>query len=137
VRAGAMNIQRDGIRNGRLEEWVLRLLLVVFALRALVPPGYMPELSALSKGVLKVVICTASGTKTVDADEPDHPNPAPHHDQPCAFAGLVAFDVPQLEPVAVQNAVARSAGLIAPLAVSLPPARAGPILGSRGPPSNS
>lgn len=132
-----MNIQRDGIRNGRLGEWVLRLLLVVFALRALVPPGYMPELSGLSKGVLKVVICTASGTKTLDAGGQDHRSPASHHDQPCAFAGLVVFDVPQLEPVAVQHAVASSADLIAPLAVSLPPARAGPILGSRGPPSNS
>lgn len=129
-----MNILRGGIKRGGVAQWVLSLLVLAFAVRALVPPGYMPE---FSQGVFKVVICTASGSKILHDSEHDNPQAPSHHGQPCAFAGLAVFDVPQFEVVAFRPVVANDAGLIAPLAVSLPPARAGPPLGSRGPPSIS
>ncbi|MGL4396181.1 MAG: DUF2946 family protein [Hyphomicrobium sp.] len=135
-----MNIPRDGIRNRVLRVWVVRLLVLAFAFRALIPVGYMPDFSALSNGVLKVVICTANGSKTVDIDadgklQPANPNAHDHH--PCAFTGLAAIDLPQPHAVVVKHTIAVEAVLIARLAVVLPPVRAGPQLGSRGPPSTS
>lgn len=131
-----MSILRGDIKRG-WSEWVVRLLVIAFAFRALVPLGYMPDFSALSKGVLKVVICTGSGSKVVnlDADGKPHPQPqkAPHGDQPCSFGGLVALDLPAFDFVPV-SAFSQHETVLPRLAVTIPPARAGPALGSRGPP---
>jgi hypothetical protein len=101
----------------------------------------MPDFRALSQGTFKVVICTASGSKTLEVDSQGTTHPAApgtnHNDQPCAFTGLAALNLPQLDIVTFEPVLAADAPLLAPLAVTLPPVRAGPILGSRGPPSYS
>ncbi len=136
-----MSLLRGGIKDRWGGEWVIRLLLLSFALRALVPLGYMPDFHALSQGTFKVVICTASGSKTLEVDSQGKILPATpgktHNDQPCAFTGLAALNLPQLDIVTFEPVLADDAPLMAPLAVTLPPVRAGPILGSRGPPSHS
>lgn len=120
-----------------LNGWVARLFLAVFMLRALIPVGMMPDAQAAAEGILKVVICTPAGAKTValGADgQPVQDQGAIHHDQPCAFSGLatvalVAPDAPLLlAPIEV------TLQTVPALAVTLPPSRAGPPLGSRGPP---
>lgn len=51
------------------------LLLVLFALRAIIPVGYMPDPSALQDGRFEIVVCTPAGLKTItvspDAAGPD------------------------------------------------------------------
>lgn len=124
---------------------MIRLLLAAVVLRALIPVGFMPDFSAAANGVFKVVICTASGTKyvTVDADgQPVDSAPlsgqkAQHQDEPCAFAGLLPIAIAALEAphlIVPQFDVAKI-GVSAD--VTLPPARAGPVLGARGPPQFS
>lgn len=124
--------QIEGVR-----ELVLHLLVVAFALRALIPTGYMPDFSALSNGVMKVVICTASGAKTLDLKLGDDPQPADHSGQPCSFAGVTAVTLPTIEIAAVEFPVATQARVNRPAQVMLPPVRAGPPVGSRGPPEIS
>jgi hypothetical protein len=112
------------------------LLLVAFVARALVPAGYMPDFSARSDAGLKIIICTAAGAKTLLLDESGTPSPSPdsnYPDQPCAFAGLAAVALPALLPLT--NAIEFEPVAFAPHAIAdRPPARAGPALGSRGPP---
>jgi hypothetical protein len=45
--------------------WIARLLLVLFALRAAIPAGYMPDADALRDGRFEVVVCTPTGLKTI------------------------------------------------------------------------
>lgn len=135
-----MDRLRGGIRTGSWSAWIVHVLLLAFALRALVPAGYMPDFGALSKGVYKVVICTSAGSKsiTVDADGHSVPdNSGAHGDQPCAFSGLAAKALPNPQSIAIALPLLREADQFEVLSVVLPPARAGPVLGSRGPPLNS
>lgn len=131
--------------NGAAKGWMIRLLLAVVVLRALIPVGFMPDFGAAANGVFKVVICTASGTQLValDADGqpikgvPSSDQKAQHHDEPCAFAGLVTVAA---APIDTPHIIIpqRDAGVtIVAADVTLPPARAGPPLGSRGPPQFS
>lgn len=116
--------------------WIAHALLLAFVCRALVPAGFMPDFGALTKGVFKVVICSAGGSKVValDADgKPAHTSGA-HASQPCAFSGLAAVAAPDLGPDLHHPAFAQTAIAKANTATALPPARAGPVLGSRGPP---
>jgi hypothetical protein len=75
------------------------LVLVAFAVRALVPVGFMPDPRAAIAGSLEFVICTPSGLKTVTLrlepqPQPDASSqlpvaPADHRvGEPCAFIGL-------------------------------------------------
>ena len=135
-----MSIRRDGFRFDVLRRSAASLLLLAFALRALVPIGYMPDFSATSKGVFKVVICSAMGAKTILLDVDGKPTPDQKnsdHDQPCAFAGLAAVGLPtpDVAPLAVPEF--HFSNLIPRLAHQMPPSRAGPQLGSRGPPQVS
>lgn len=124
--------------NRRLRAGIAQILLLAFALRALVPVGYMPDLAALSKGTLQVVICTANGSETVllDAGGKTHKKTNSHADQPCAFSGLhaAALTASVAEPAKPAIEVSRLKFAFEAL---LPPARAGPALGSRGPPTLS
>lgn len=135
-----MSIRGDDIDTGILRRWVAHLLLIAFIVRALVPAGYMPDFSAAAKGVFKVVVCSAMGAKSISFDADGKPVPnqqADHPDQPCAFTGMASLALPSSDatPV-VMRALQRSIS-IPHLAVQLPPSRAGPPLGSRGPPQIS
>lgn len=76
-------------------------LFCALLLRAMLPPGYMPDLSALGEGGLPLVICTGAAqnvTLLLDADgkpvkTSDMPAPS---DVPCLFALLAALPVPLL-----------------------------------------
>lgn len=135
-----MSIRGDGTGNGAMRRWVAHLLLLAFVARALVPVGYMPDFSAASKGVFKVTICSQMGNKTISLDVNGKPVPKQqgnHQDQPCAFTGMAAAAVPVLDHIPFSAPVFEVSPLIPLLAVQLPPARAGPQLGSRGPPKFS
>ena len=74
------------------------LIVMVFAIRALVPTGYMPGAVALTDGLLTVVVCTSSGAKLITIgddgepltnpsnNEPDHDNAA----EPCPYGPMPA-----------------------------------------------
>lgn len=114
--------------------WVLRALIVVaFALRAVVPAGYM--LASAGKGAT-VVLCSAQGSINVQIDPvtghvtviKKAPGQAPDRDDPpCAFAALakVAIDAPVLSlalPVEHATPFVTPAQYLAPgLGLSAPP----------------
>jgi hypothetical protein len=132
-----MNVLGHNIRMSALRGWVVRLLLFSIALRALIPLGYMPDVSAASKGVFKVVICTSTGTLLVDLDGDGLPvkhNDQEHHDAPCAFSGLGHIGLPVVEFLALQPLILTAAAIEFASTPHLPPARAGPAHGSRAPP---
>lgn len=132
-----MGIRGDRITAGVVKQWLMRLLLLSFVVRALIPLGYMPDASAAAKGVFKVVICSALGAKMVTLDEDGRPVPShddQQHESPCAFAGIAAVALPMPESFALIVPTLAIAEPLASMAVQLPPARAGPVLGSRGPP---
>lgn len=123
-----------------------RLTLLLFALRALLPVGFMPDLGLLKQGGFQIVLCTAQGPTavTVDADgEPVDPDGGGHDPADAAFAKdcpfgtafAKAFDVPTLVAtgfLAVPAAVATAA----PRPLDLRPPPQGPPLGSRAPPTH-
>lgn len=122
--------------------WISGVLLLTLAMRVLIPAGYMPDFAALARGTLKVVVCSANGPRELAIDltgQPAHDKSAPakHSGEPCAFAGLAAATPPPdviLAPIAFL--AAPTAHAAAPASI-LPPARAGPALGSRAPPALS
>lgn len=133
------NCNRFGTTGWRVH--LVRVLLAAFALRAIIPVGYMPDLTAVSNGVLKIVICSSDGIKTValNADgtpaAPDRHGEA--HKHPCAFSGIgglilaaaIAPPPPMSFDVREQSMPRYAADLL--------DHRAGPPLGSRAPPSLS
>ncbi len=132
-----VNFGGKSIAHGALRQWVASLLTLLFVARALIPVGYMPDFSAATKGVFKVVICSAFGAKTVALDADGTPIPHPkgdQHEQPCAFTGMAAVSLPVADAMPVEARDFQVLAVIPRLAVQLPPARAGPQLGSRGPP---
>lgn len=65
--------------------------IVAMAFRGAIAPGYMPDTSAAAAGIFKLVICTATGVKTVflndrqgSPDTSDHPSAV----EVCPFATL-------------------------------------------------
>ncbi|NOT72588.1 MAG: DUF2946 domain-containing protein [Hyphomicrobium sp.] len=135
-----MSIRGDGFKFGVLQRWVTRLLLLAFVGRALVPVGYMPDFSAASNGVFKVVICSAMGAKTIALDGSGKQLPDQEdvkHNQPCAFTGMAAVALSALDAIPLEVKEFQTPTFTPRLAVELPPARAGPQLGSRGPPQLS
>lgn len=119
---------------------IVRVVLAAFLLRALIPAGFMPDFGAASRGVFQVVICSANGLEHLTLDvngKPVHEQKSSHQHQPCAFSGLAAVALPDLAAGQVNAPDHRVIGLIAYRAIGLPPARAGPPLGSRGPPQIS
>lgn len=135
-----MNIRGGGITIGGLKRWLAHLLLLAVAVRALIPIGYMPDFAAAGDGVFKVVICSGMGAKQVALDADGKPLPdqqASNDGQPCAFAGVAVVALPILDALPLPAPDFQTAALSARTAVDLPPARAGPALGSRGPPQVS
>ena len=142
---GHMSFAYSGYMSGqgtisalrRVRVWLGHALLVAFVLKALIPAGFMPDFSGADGGPFKIVICTANGTKIVDADVDGTPHDgsvAKHMGEPCSLGSLAAFTPPDL--LATVASPATDAASLAPLqlSVSLPPARAGPANGSRAPP---
>ncbi|CAN5753082.1 hypothetical protein BH09PSE5_BH09PSE5_05030 [soil metagenome] len=132
--------------------WLVVLLL---ALRAFVPSGFMPSVDALRDGRFEMVICSGTGgmrTIVVDShgelvtnhrgnadgdNESDSQDDQSLHLEQCPFGAMAsAVPLPSLAPT-MQGAVLTAT--ITPLAIrndSRPPMPAqGPPLGSRAPPS--
>lgn len=117
--------------------WLGHALLFAFVLKALIPAGFMPEFSGPDGGSFKIVICTANGTKILDADADGTPHDgslAKHMGEPCALGSLTALTLPDMLATVAGPTIATQSLLPFELAVSLPPARAGPANGSRAPP---
>ncbi len=124
-------------RQGTFRFWAVHLLVCCFALRALIPAGFMPDFSAAAEGKLRVVICSAQGSKTLTialGDAGSH-QPATHHGQEiCPFAaaplaGYQAADLPLLTSLAFVSVPSTL-----PHDDQVVVRRVGPPLGSRGPP---
>ena len=120
--------------------FMARLTLVLFALRALVPVGFMPDLGALGHGQVQIVICTGDGTRSLLVDEAGKPladqdSHKAHHAADCPFsmASAKAFLLPA--PVVAAGYPDVERGFLPPARAEavLPPAQ-GPPLGQRGPP---
>lgn len=120
-----------------------RLALLFFALRAILPTGYMPELGALAHGEVRIVICTGSGTQALLVDEAGKPvddgagDTAPH-----AAAGHCAFGMAAAQTLALpatMTSLALSARRGQPRSSdegrALAQGVSGPPLGSRAPPN--
>ncbi|NOT71771.1 MAG: hypothetical protein HOP09_10985 [Hyphomicrobium sp.] len=135
-----MGIRGDGISFAALRRWVAHLLLFAFALRATVPVGYMPDFAAVAQGTFKVVICSSSMTAPVSIDLLDGiqtGKPGSHATDICAFSGIAALALPDLLSAPVETLEFAAITLTYPLAVHLPPVRAGPAHGARAPPKFS
>lgn len=84
-------------RNGsESRPWISTLLAVVILVRALVPVGFMPDLSRLADGVYEIVVCTGDGLGTITVDSagdpvsPDGSGSAPVQNSLCPFAAAAA-----------------------------------------------
>jgi hypothetical protein len=132
------------MRNGgtisnlrRVRAWLGQALVVAIVLRALIPAGFMPVLSEPDGGGLKIVICTAHGTKLVAAVEDggsDTRSAAKHAGEPCAFVSLATLPAPD-SAVSQTPGKPNAPAYARHAAGTLPPARAGPANGSRAPPA--
>lgn len=49
------------------------LALLLFAVHAILPTGFMPDLGAIKDGRFEIVICTGLGTETLFVDQSGHP----------------------------------------------------------------
>ena len=126
----------SGLRRVRV--WLGHALLVAFVLRALIPAGFMPEFSDPDGRAIKIVICTAHGTKLVTADEDaaaDTNTIAKHASDPCAFAPITVLAAPESLVASISLSERQVPGTARNARQILPPARAGPANGSRAPPS--
>ncbi|MFN4089558.1 MAG: DUF2946 family protein [Alphaproteobacteria bacterium] len=116
--------------------------LLLFALRTLIPVGFMPDPGLLKQGELQIVLCTAQGPTTVTVDtagnpvdptSPDPTGPAFASDCPFGTASAKAAALPATPTTPAPGALAASAPPPAPAFGLRPPAH-GPPLGSRAPP---
>ena len=127
-------------RAAVLRSLAARLTLALFALRALVPVGYMPDLGAARDGQVRVVLCTGYGSKSVLVDE----SGAPVEDQgeakrggagDCPFGAAPAAALIAPDPAAALAFYDLRQAFLSPddASASLPLAQ-GPPLGQRAPP---
>lgn len=112
-------------------------LLLAFAIRALVPTGYMPDERAAAVGSIKLVICSTAGMKTVVllADgTPTDEHSAPTVHEPCALGGLLGALA--LAPVPDYTQIERRCARHQSLSSAIRHATltAVPCLGARAPP---
>lgn len=130
--------------RGAMQGWNLaagvlrRLLIVAFALRAVIPVGFMPDLAALGQERVEIVICTGIGAQSIEVDadgQPVKPGPSDRSSTECPFAATFATAV--LSPVMGEVEIARlerSEPVPVSGATALRPAVRGAPLGSRAPP---
>jgi hypothetical protein len=114
---------------------IFRLTLVLFALRALLPTGFMPDLGAIGHGAIELVLCTAGSDAPVQpAREGGGGSPQKSAGFDCPFGTVLAKVF--VAPVAVvADATPAAYDLPVPRrAADLTPPLQGPPLGSRAPP---
>lgn len=122
---------------------VASLSVLLLALRALVAPGFMPDLGALRDGGFEIVLCTPLGAKTVQAHSDGQPAEA---DRPlktdvrdgdeCPFQHATFQTLAPPGQALLKVEFGRSPPLrLVPARLSPKPAPTGPPLGSRAPPS--
>lgn len=128
------------LKEGSVGRATVRVAMLLFALRALVPVGYMPDLGGLREGQVQIVICTGAGTQVLLVDANGQPldrNHAPDHAgaADCAFATATAsaLVLPATAPTPGVPAVGANARPDAADHALLLLAQ-GPPLGSRAPP---
>lgn len=128
------------LNDSRVGRATLRVAMLLFALRALIPVGYMPDLGGLREGQVQIVICTGTGTQVLLVDAAGQPLDADHTPDhagaaDCAFATASAsgLALPAIVPVLARPAVAMAALPDTAGHALLAPAQ-GPPLGSRAPP---
>lgn len=134
-----MKTRGDVIRPDTRRQWLSHLVLFVFLLRSLIPVGFMPDFQGASAGAFRIVICTSYGQQSVDLDANGHKlpsKPGSSSHQPCAFSISAVSDLPWTAVVIAQSTIAILVTQGSVFEV-LPPARAGPAVGSRAPPSIS
>ena len=112
-----------------------RLTIVLFALRALLPAGFMPDLGALGAGHLDLVLCTAqpSAPAAPDSEVPVAPQKPPGADCPFGMALVKSFVAP-IVPALPQRLARADLVMPAQTGAELVPPSQGPPLGSRAPP---
>jgi len=117
------------------------LTLALFALRAAVPPGYMPDVAALEHGYVKVVICTGTGAQSLYVDAAGRPITGQDDSgrkrvgTACAFAMMSAQALLATAPIAPLPPPGGAGDAAVPHCVGVPPPPAqGPPLGPRAPP---
>ena len=129
-----------GLKGRPVRRFMARLTLFLFALRALVAAGYMPDLGALGHGQVQIVICAGDGTRSLLVDEAGRPladqgSGETHHVADCPFsmASAKAFMPPA--PAVFPGFPGIDKGVFPPGGDQiLPPSAEGPPLGQRGPP---
>ncbi|MDX1922453.1 MAG: DUF2946 family protein [Alphaproteobacteria bacterium] len=62
-----------------INEGIAMLVMLMVLLKGFIPVGYMPDMEALQKGVVKITICTASGFEEKLVDSVDKTAPAKSH----------------------------------------------------------
>jgi Protein of unknown function (DUF2946) len=135
-----VRVSVNTFRNSRVCRITAYAVLMLFALRAAVPVGYMPDLGALRDGQVQIVICTGTGTQALLVDQSGHPvEDGGAADQAgasdCAFAisTASALALPSAVPLLSLPVAAGRTARTSEAGISFPPAQ-GPPLGPRAPP---
>ena len=121
---------------------LVKLLVLCFFLRALVPAGFMPDLSAARDGVITITICTAYGISTISLDEngdPIDPEETPEQQSGdlCRFASAGSIDLPEPPREVTASGFVLYAALQSPRDTITHGRRIAGPLGPRAPPTNS
>jgi hypothetical protein len=139
-----MSALRQPFRHGSIGVWqvLFCLTLLSFLYRAVIPVGYMPDISGARDGKFSITLCAVDGgTNTLlmgFGGQPDQPSPDNHFDsQDCPFGIVVSQAVmPHQEPPALVRKVVHHPVSLPHRNQAQPPLPAlGPPLGSRAPPS--
>jgi hypothetical protein len=84
-----MNPFAKTITNNKISHWLSIAMFCVLFIQMIVPVGYMPQMG--TDDSFKMVICSASGMKTISIDSDFDPSKSPHkteNKQPCPFMAL-------------------------------------------------
>jgi hypothetical protein len=92
------------LRISNIRTYLVWGVVLVYLCQALMPVGYMPDMAALHKGLLRITICSGYGRTTIALDSAAQPSkkseaPAKHKqslDTACAFSFLPQADAPPL-----------------------------------------
>ena len=93
-----MNVNRLSSHQGISFRYMfICLSLFLFALRSLIPFGYMPNMQAFSQGKIEITVCSPSGTPTVvsvDLSNDQHPLDNAHDGMmSCPFSSINALSM--------------------------------------------
>lgn len=75
------------------QKLIILTVLPLFLLKAVIPAGFMPDLTSLHQGIIKMTICTWDGTKDIDVDantlQPVDNHTQKTHQKICPFAATL------------------------------------------------